>query len=681
MSLRTLSAVSASAALLLSLLSTAQPVSAEEVTAAQLPSLLTQSNESTTPAYSRDRFDHWVDADADGCNTRYEVLIEESTSPVSVGAGCALSGGTWVSPYDGVTATTPAEIEIDHVVALAEAWRSGAWAWDDDQRRAFANDIEVPYALVAASSSANQSKSDHDPAEWLPTNSAYTCEYIVGWVLTKYRWGLSADPAEIEAVRAQLSGDCGATPITLPTVMVGGADGGEPGTGPTLAFDAGVTRLSGVSRYETAVAASSRFDAGVTAAFVATGTDFPDALSAAAAAASLGGPLLLTSPDSLPSAVESEISRLQPRNIYVVGSTGAVSETVASRLALYAPVTRLGGKDRYETGLAISRTFSSSSSAYLATGRNFPDALAASAVAGAKAAPVILVDGLASSVTATVHEELRRLGVTEITIAGSSSGAVSSGIESELIRSGYSVTRSGGRDRYETAVAINASAASTSPASVAFIATGADFPDALSAAAIAGVVGAPLYLTSPNCVPEMVRTAITKLSPSARVVMGGSSVVSDAAAENLGCLSSTIPSIVGTPKVGNTLTADAGAWTAGTTLAYAWYVNGAYYGGGNALVLSEGLAGRSVAVRVTGSLTGYVTLTQTSRPVTIAAQTPAPQPPGPPANPGNTKNCTDFATWSQAQAWFETYYPHYGDVAQLDGDADGIACESLPGAP
>ncbi|WJL95098.1 cell wall-binding repeat-containing protein [Microbacterium sp. ET2] len=666
---------------MLSLLSTAQPVSAEEVTAAQLPSLLTQSNESTTPAYSRDRFDHWVDADADGCNTRYEVLIEESTSPVSVGGGCALSGGTWVSPYDGVTATTPAEIEIDHVVALAEAWRSGAWAWDDDQRRAFANDTEVPYALVAASSSANQSKSDHDPAEWLPTNSAYTCEYIVGWVLTKYRWSLSADPAEIEAVRAQLSGDCGATPITLPTVMVGGADGGEPGTGPTLAFDAGVTRLSGVSRYETAVAASSRFDAGVTAAFVATGTDFPDALSAAAAAASLGGPLLLTSPDSLPSAVESEISRLEPRNIYVVGSTGAVSETVASRLALYAPVTRLGGKDRYETGLAISRIFSSSSSAYLATGRNFPDALAASAVAGAKAAPVILVDGLASSVTATVHEELRRLGVTEITIAGSSSGAVSSSIESELTRSGYSVTRSGGRDRYETAVAINSSGSSTSPASVAFIATGADFPDALSAAAIAGVVGAPLYLTSPNCVPEMVRNAITKLSPSARVVMGGSSVVSDAAAENLGCLSSTIPSIVGTPKVGNTLTADAGAWTAGTTLAYAWYVNGAYYGGGNALALSEGLAGRSVAVRVTGSLTGYVTLTQTSRPVTVAAQTPAPQPPGPPANPGNTKNCTDFATWSQAQAWFETYYPHYGDVAQLDGDADGIACESLPGAP
>ncbi|MDR7189834.1 hypothetical protein J2Y46_002660 [Microbacterium sp. BE35] len=181
--------------------------------------MLKQTAETTSPAYNRDRFEHWIDADGDGCNTRYEVLIDESTTPVTVGSGCSLTGGTWVSPYDGVTATTPAGIEIDHVVALAEAWRSGAFAWTDDQRRTFANDLDVPYALTAASTVSNQSKGDKDPAEWLPTNTSFTCEYVTSWALVKYRWSLAVDPAEYAALTNLLSGDCGAASITLPTVM------------------------------------------------------------------------------------------------------------------------------------------------------------------------------------------------------------------------------------------------------------------------------------------------------------------------------------------------------------------------------------------------------------------------------------------------------------------------------
>ena len=116
-------AMVAAASVSLSVILAAPPVAASTATtASELPALLAQAAETTSPAYDRDRFEHWIDADSDGCNTRYEVLIDESTTPVTVGAGCSLTGGTWVSPYDGVTATTPAGIEIDHVVALAEAW-------------------------------------------------------------------------------------------------------------------------------------------------------------------------------------------------------------------------------------------------------------------------------------------------------------------------------------------------------------------------------------------------------------------------------------------------------------------------------------------------------------------------------------------------------------------------------
>jgi hypothetical protein len=78
--------------------------------------------------YSRNLFKHWIDADKDGCNTRYEVLIAEATVKPRVGAGCYLTGGKWRSVYDAKVFTKPTGLDIDHMVPLAEAWRSGAWA-------------------------------------------------------------------------------------------------------------------------------------------------------------------------------------------------------------------------------------------------------------------------------------------------------------------------------------------------------------------------------------------------------------------------------------------------------------------------------------------------------------------------------------------------------------------------
>jgi len=162
--------------------------------------------------YDRDAFDLWVDDDGDGCDTRQEVLAAER---LAHGAGaCGLIGATWYSPYDGGEYHDPADLEIDHLVALKEAWDSGAWAWTDAHRRAFANDLGHPEALIAVASHENRAKGDRDPSNWMPTERAAWCGYAADWVRVKAVWGLSVDGSEAGRLRVVLEG-CGAEPGTL----------------------------------------------------------------------------------------------------------------------------------------------------------------------------------------------------------------------------------------------------------------------------------------------------------------------------------------------------------------------------------------------------------------------------------------------------------------------------------
>lgn len=504
--------------------------SAVTVSASQLPGLLTSQADQNANTYDRALFQHWIDADGDGCDTRGEVLVEESVTTVTVSSGCSLSGGQWLSPYDQVSWTDPADVDIDHVVPLAEAWRSGAWAWTESQRREFANDLEVAYALAAVTDNVNQSKGDSDPAQWIPSYGPAQCQYLIDWALVKYRWSMTVDWAEMSTLASGLSGACGARDVALPIVKRAGA-GGAVG-----AFPAGVTRLAGASRYETAVEVSKKFEPGVSAAFIATGTNFPDALSGAAAAALLGGPLLLTTPTALPPLVESELRRLNPTTIYVLGSVGVVSRAVEQVLSSIAPVQRFGGANRYETGLnVVNGVFETSSRAFIATGRNFPDALAATGAAGKFGAPVILVDGAQASVPTAVLTSLRRMGVIDITIAGSG-GVVSAGIQSQLALSGFVVARYGGTNRYETTALINNAHFPPGSSDTIFLATGTNFPDALAGAALAGRLAAPVFITTTDCTPQPIHDARNALGASKTVVLGSASVVGDRAANNLLCL-------------------------------------------------------------------------------------------------------------------------------------------------
>lgn len=162
--------------------------------------------------YSRDLFPHWIDADRDGCNTRYEVLIAEATTRPSVGSGCSLTGGRWYSYYDGAYWTDPSDLDIDHMVALAEAWDSGARSWTTSRRQSFANDLGDVRSLVAVTDNVNQAKGDQDPATWMPARDR--CRYLGEWVAVKTRWRLTVDTAEKNALTSYAA-SCSNITITV----------------------------------------------------------------------------------------------------------------------------------------------------------------------------------------------------------------------------------------------------------------------------------------------------------------------------------------------------------------------------------------------------------------------------------------------------------------------------------
>ena len=167
---------------------------------------LTVAPSSSIAAYSRSAFgDDWIDADHDGCNTREEVLIRQSLDPAVVShiGGCVVASGRWLDPYTNTTFTSPGELDIDHVVPLANAWISGASTWTSDQRIAFANDLDDP-ELVAVSFVVNRSKGDRSPDEWKPPNQADWCAYARAWVAVKVRWHLTVTVAEKDALTSML---------------------------------------------------------------------------------------------------------------------------------------------------------------------------------------------------------------------------------------------------------------------------------------------------------------------------------------------------------------------------------------------------------------------------------------------------------------------------------------------
>ncbi|MBQ0922566.1 HNH endonuclease family protein [Saccharopolyspora endophytica] len=164
---------------------------------------LTVAAEGSMDGYSREKFPHWIDG-PDNCNTR-EAVLKRDGDGVEVGSDCYPTAGSWVSPYDGETWTQPSDVDIDHIVPLAAAWRSGAAEWTQDQRQAFANDLEGPQ-LIAVTDNVNQEKGDQTPDTWMPPATDYHCTYASMWVGTKHKYQLTITEAEKGALQTALDG-------------------------------------------------------------------------------------------------------------------------------------------------------------------------------------------------------------------------------------------------------------------------------------------------------------------------------------------------------------------------------------------------------------------------------------------------------------------------------------------
>ena len=290
-------------------------------------------------------------------------------------------------------------------------------------------------------------------------------------------------------------------------------------------------RVGGVDRYQTASLISQQFfSPGVAVVYLATGAGFADALAGGPATGG-DGPVLLVRQNEIPSSTAAELTRLNPGRIVVLGGESVVSASVMTAADAYTSgtVTRVGGADRYATAVQVSlATFSPGVPiAYLATGTGFADALAAGPAALGDG-PVLLVRQ--NEIPSSTAAELTRLNPGRIVVLGGESVVSASVMTAADAYTSGTVTRIGGADRYATSAQV--SAANFSPGvSVAFIATGADFADALSA----GPVGAPVLLARPNCVPRVVLDEIDRLNPTTVTVLGGMSVLGTAVRNLTAC--------------------------------------------------------------------------------------------------------------------------------------------------
>jgi putative cell wall-binding protein len=278
-----------------------------------------------------------------------------------------------------------------------------------------------------------------------------------------------------------------------------------------------IWRLAGPDRFGTAVEITRAIYGDPLAVappsviYLTNARNYPDALSAGPAAILQGGAILPVEQNGAPEVILAEIARLKPDRIVIMGQENAVSSVVemqvADRLASVGasvPITRNGGASRYETAEMLIRSAFEplgSQYAFIVTGQNYPDALAAGAAAGRLGAPVILVPGSGADLPASTAALLADLGVTHVLIAGGPT-TVSPGIEADLraLAGLASVERFAGADRYQTAAMINAAVFNGSE--YALLASGMGFADALAGGPLAGVMGAPLYLTPQHCVPD-----------------------------------------------------------------------------------------------------------------------------------------------------------------------------------
>lgn len=312
----------------------------------------------------------------------------------------------------------------------------------------------------------------------------------------------------------------------------------------------GITeRIGGADRYEVAASIAQKFPGDTDVVYVASGAVFSDALSARGEPrppnpqrgtaqrvdeAQAAAPILLSRRDRLPAATVEALIELDPTEIRIVGGPTRISEEVQRQLGDYGRVTRFSGADRYETSAAVAGLFGTDVPVvFVATGKDFPDALAGGALAGRLGAPILLTDD--DTLRTVTKDALTALNPAAVVVLGGD-GAVNGTVFDAIADLVPDTTRLAGDNRYETSAAI--SALYEQDLDRAFVATGNNYPDALTGSALAAYEGVPVLLTDDN-LPDVSIDALTVLSPQGVTLLGGPSTISDATAVTLDSLLST----------------------------------------------------------------------------------------------------------------------------------------------
>lgn len=292
---------------------------------------------------------------------------------------------------------------------------------------------------------------------------------------------------------------------------------------PWTPAEAVVESYAGQDRYESnALVSADTFEPG-TNVLLASGQLFPDALAAGPAAASVDASLLLTRAGSLPDVTAEELERLQPSTVTIIGGTPSVSSSVVAQVLEIVPgarVERIAGEDRYETAALIAlRYFDSAESAFIASGQVFADAVSASGTASVIGDVPVLLTPQANAHGSTISA-LNTLGVESATVLGGQP-SVSDAALRAYRATGIQVTRLAGADRYETNAMLVSQFITPGGGQAIAVASGRNFPDALSASMVASTNSAPVLLAVNTCVRLSVEEQITALAPVAVYNVGG----------------------------------------------------------------------------------------------------------------------------------------------------------------
>lgn len=320
------------------------------------------------------------------------------------------------------------------------------------------------------------------------------------------------------------------------TASYGSYDRSAPSATAYLPVGITSSRVYGADRADTSVEVSkTAFPDGAKVVYLANGWAFPDALVATAAAAKLGGPVLLAPAWGISASVRAEIQRLAPDRIVVVGGPVALAPELQQSLTGLAPtITRIAGGDRFDTARKIvTDAFAGQpvSNLYIASGVGFPDSLSASAAAGATGTPVLTVLGGSGSLDPDTVNTIASLHPAKITVVGGAA-SVSGGIYSQL--SGIATTvRIGGGDRFSTSQLVAQSVYPT--AQSAYLASGIAFPDALTGSGLAAAAKQPLLLTTGGCVPSTVTSSMAAWHSTAVTLIGGPNALAPAVEQLRSC--------------------------------------------------------------------------------------------------------------------------------------------------